>query len=52
MGELPVHSFRYSPFGRWWFNPIEPVRPLGRISADRIHHGGRKPPEGRGQWNA
>jgi len=37
VGELAVHSNRYSRGGPGWFKAIEPVRRLGRISADRIH---------------
>jgi hypothetical protein len=36
MGELPVHSVRYSPAARRRFKWVEPVRRLGRMSADRI----------------
>ena len=42
VGELSVHSVRYSRAERSRFKSIEPVRPFGRISADRIPHGGQR----------
>jgi hypothetical protein len=36
VGELTVHSNRYSRGEPWRFKAIEPVRRLARISADRI----------------
>ena len=44
VGELPIHSVRYSRVGRGRFKRSNRSRDSGRISADRISHGGRKPP--------
>jgi hypothetical protein len=49
MGELSIHSVRYSLAEGSWFKSIEPVRPVERISADRIPHGGGESPGRRGQ---
>jgi hypothetical protein len=48
MGELSIHGARYSRAEGGRFKSIEPVRRLGRISADRIHTAAGRRREGEG----